>query len=63
MSGLAIGDRVEHAILGCQGKVEAATAEYVRVRWDDGKVGLLYPDSGMVPQSRWLLHLVALQEK
>jgi hypothetical protein len=50
-------DRVELASLGCTGTVERADAQHVRVKWDDGKVGLLYWDAGMLPNANHLIRL------
>ncbi len=41
------GDRVEHArtkLLSAHGTVEHVDDNHVRVRWDDGQIGLLYFD-------------------
>ena len=53
----AVGDRVESLSVGCAGTVEHAADDHVRVKWDDGKVGLLYPDDNMLPNSRYLQKL------
>jgi hypothetical protein len=61
-SQLSEGDRVEHAnIANCFGTVDHndPIRGYVRVNWDDGKIGLLYYDDGMIPNARWLLKLRA----
>jgi hypothetical protein len=44
MSKLEAGDRVEHATAGSDlnGTVEYVDDYHVRVRWDNGLVGLLY---------------------
>lgn len=54
MQYLQKNDRVELVSLGCNGIVEAANDQFVRVRWDDGKVGLLYYEDGMIPNARHL---------
>jgi hypothetical protein len=43
--------------MDCFGTVDHADHYYVRVKWDDGKVGLLYFDRGMVPDARKLIVL------
>jgi hypothetical protein len=61
-SQLSKGDRVEHAnIANCFGTVyhDDPIRGYVRVNWDDGQIGLLYYDDGMIPNARWLLKLRA----
>lgn len=49
-----VGKRVELIQLSCFGTVEHCDAGHVRVRWDDGRVGLLYFDESMVPNARYL---------
>lgn len=49
-------DRVEHIILGIKGTIEFATSGHLRVRWDDGKLGLLYFDDS-VPNANLLQKL------
>jgi hypothetical protein len=59
-SHLSKGDRVEHAnIANCFGTIDHNdhVRGYVRVNWDDGKIGLLYYDDEMLPNARWLLKL------
>jgi hypothetical protein len=56
---LVAGDRVELASLNCSGRVEHVDDEHVRVRWDDGKIGLLYWEPGMIPNAHHLLGLAA----
>jgi hypothetical protein len=52
------GDRVEHAeVADCFGTVDHSDHYYVRVKWDDGQIGLLYYDEGMIPDARKLLVL------
>lgn len=57
MSNLAPGKRVELCGVGFLGTVEHIDSEHVRVRWDDGKIGLLYFDDRMMPNARYLLPL------
>jgi hypothetical protein len=57
MVPLVPGDRVEIASVGCKGVVEFGNEEYVRVKWDDGKVGLLYFDDRQISKARHLLRL------
>jgi hypothetical protein len=59
---MTAGDRVELASVGCQGTVEYADPTYVRVRWDDGQIGLLYYDDRMIPKARHLLKLVPQED-
>ena len=59
MTKLAAGDRVELVSVGCAGTVEYANDDYVQVKWDDGKVGLLHSDETMIPKSRHLQKLVS----
>ncbi len=54
---LSPGDRVEHALLDHRGTVEEVGAGYVRVRWEDGQVGLLYDNPGIAPNTKHLLRL------
>lgn len=55
LSDLIAGARCELAQIGCFGTVEYADAKHVRVRWDDGTVGLLYYDNMMIPNARYLI--------
>lgn len=62
MNRLKAGDRVEHpgvvvTAAASRGTVEHADASYVRVKWDDGMVGLLYYDEKMIPNARYLMPL------
>jgi hypothetical protein len=54
-----VGDRVEHALIGCQGTVEyvAPDNSLLRVMWDDGKLGLIYNEGRMLPNVRFLIRL------
>lgn len=63
MSELSEGDRVELIQLSCLGTVEHADAGHVRVRWDDGTVGLLYFDESMMPNARYLRRLSSLSPR
>jgi hypothetical protein len=51
-------DRVELPDLTCQWTIEHIDELHVRVRWDDGKVGLLYFDQRMIPNA-FRLRLIA----
>ena len=55
---LQVGNRVEHVLLGCKGTVVFAMSSHVRVRWDDGKLGILYFD-GSTPSANLLQRLKA----
>lgn len=59
MSKLEAGDRVEHATAGSHlnGTVEHVDDYHVRVRWDNGLVGLLYWDGSTMANARALLKL------
>jgi uncharacterized protein YodC (DUF2158 family) len=52
-----VGDRVELASVGCAGVVEHADDYHVRVRWDDGRSGVLYYDGSTLANARHLLLL------
>jgi len=53
-----IGDRVEMATdSGSPGTIEYVDAEHVRVRWDDGKTGLLYDHRDIIPSLHRLVKL------
>lgn len=59
---LAIGDRVEHArtsVLSAPGTVEYVDSDHVRVKWDDGQVGLLLWDGSTHANARDLIKLAA----
>lgn len=62
---LDIGDRVEHILCtsSVNGTVEHAGKGHVRVRWDDGTVGLLYDDQSMVCQARHLIKLRPIKKR
>lgn len=53
----SIGERVEMASSDHKGTVEHADAEHVRVKWDDGQIGLLYYDRKMAPSAHRLVKL------
>ncbi len=59
MTDLKIGDRVEiiTAPTAPHGTVEYVDREYVRVRWDDDQIGLLYYNDRMIPNARYLVKL------
>ena len=55
------GDRVEHVksrLLSAPGTVEYVDDTHVRVRWDDGQIGLLYRDDHATARVRDLIKLV-----
>ena len=57
----ATGDRVELVSADYKGTVEYADATHVRVKWDEGHVGLLYFDgSARLAKARHLQKLVGL---
>jgi hypothetical protein len=58
MNQLRVNARVELPNLACQGTIEHIDEVHVRVRWDDGKVGLLYFDQRMIPNA-FRLHVIA----
>lgn len=52
-------DRVELASSQVKGTVEHADAEFVRVRWDDGKTGILKFDRSVAYNAHRLIKLAA----
>ncbi len=53
----SIGDRVEMATDGGKGTIEHTDSEHVRVKWDDGKTGLLYDRRDIIPSTHRLIKL------
>lgn len=56
------GDRVEMATTNHKGSVEFANDTHVRVKWDDGQIGLLYYDRNMMPSAHRLVPLLGEKE-
>ena len=57
MARIALGDRIEHTLVGCTGTVLETTAEWIKVKWDNGQTGILYDHPEIVPNVKHLLLL------
>lgn len=61
MSKFEIGDRVEHILCSAPasyGTIEYVADDHVRVRYDDGKIGLLFNGGTTFAQIKHLQKLV-----
>ena len=57
MTKLAHGDRVEHSSSRIKGTIDHADADFVRVNWDDGQIGLMYWDGKTFARASDLIKL------